>query len=145
MGTRPGKGPGKIGVIMKFGVRELVFVLLMVGLVVASYAFVFRKANEKREALQSEIVGKERQLADLRQSTSGISDLNRKIADLEKAIAFFESKLPQEKEMDKVLREVWQMAQANQLTTKQIKTLPSERFAGYCEQPIQMSMSGDFN
>ena len=46
--------------------------------------------------------------------------------------------------MDKILREVWQLAQANKLQTKTIKTLKAERFSGYWEQPFQMSLSGDF-
>nr|MBA3273642.1 type 4a pilus biogenesis protein PilO [Chthoniobacterales bacterium] len=46
---------------------------------------------------------------------------------------------------DKILKEVWQMAEANSLTTKTIRTLKSERCANYSEQPIQMSLSGDFN
>jgi len=129
---------------MRFGFRELLFVLLMIGLLASSYFFVFRKANEKQQALRSDIAAKEKQLADLRRSTVGIGDLSRRIAELEKAIAFFESKLPQEKEMDKILREVWQLAQANRLQTKTIKTLKAERFSGYWEQPIQMSLVGDF-
>ena len=37
------------------------------------------------------------------------------------------------------------MAEANALQTKTIKTLKSERAGGYSEQPIQMSLSGDFH
>src|SRR5207237_272995 len=81
----------------------------------------------------------------LKTATTGISDLEKKIADLQSAIAFFESKLPQEKEIDKILQELWQMAEANALQTKTIKTLKSERAGGYSEQPIQMTLSGDFH
>ena len=81
----------------------------------------------------------------LKQATAGIEDLGRKIDELQKAIDFFESKLPQEKEIDKILKEVSQMAEANTLQTKTIKTLKSERGPNYSEQPIQMSLQGDFN
>lgn len=64
---------------------------------------------------------------------------------MQQAITFFESKLPQEKEVDKILKEVWQMAEANSLQTRTIKTMKSERGASYSEQPIQMNLSGDFN
>ena len=37
------------------------------------------------------------------------------------------------------------MAEANNLTTRTIKTLKSERAANYSEQPIQMSLAGDFH
>src|SRR5882672_11786765 len=130
---------------MKFGIRELLFFIVIFGLLASTYFFVFAKANQKREALKQEIINKQRSLNDLRQSTTGIDDLNVKIEDLRKAIAYFESKLPQEKEFDKILREVSQMAEANALQTKTVRTLKSERNAGYSEQPIQMSVNGTFN
>jgi Tfp pilus assembly protein PilO len=37
------------------------------------------------------------------------------------------------------------MAEANSLTTKTVRTMKSERCASYSEQPIQMSLAGDFN
>lgn len=46
--------------------------------------------------------------------------------------------------MDKILREVWQLAEANQLQTKTVKPSKSERGPSYSEQPIEMSLSGDF-
>ena len=130
---------------MKFGIREIIFIGAMLGLLVATYFFVFAKSNQKRQAMLEDMQHKQTTLVNLRQSTTGIEDLNRKIAELQKAISFFESKLPQEKEIDKILREVWQMAEANNLQTKQVKPSRSERGPNYSEQPIQMSLSGDFN
>lgn len=130
---------------MRFGFRELIFVIAMLGLLGSSYLLVFQKANNRRQVLQAEIEQKQRALANLRQATAGIEDLNGKIDELQKAIEFFESKLPQEKEVDKILKEVWQMAEANSLQTRTVKTLKAERSAGYSEQPIQMTLSGDFN
>jgi type IV pilus assembly protein PilO len=129
---------------MRLGLRELVFVILMLGLLGACYFFVFKPAGERRAAREVEINDKRRTLNDLRQSMESISDLGRKIDDLQKAITFFESKLPQEREIDKILKELWPMAQANQLQTRTIKTLKAERSSGYSELPIEMSLSGDF-
>ena len=130
---------------MKFGFRELLFLCVMIGLLACTYVFVFQKANTKRQQLMADCNAKQQGLANLRQATAGIDDLSRKIADLQQAITFFESKLPQEKEIDKILKGVWQMAEANSLQTRTIRTLKSERAANYSEQPIQMSLSGDFN
>ena len=130
---------------MKFGIREIIFVLVMLGLLGSTNYFVFTKANKKKQDLLTDIRQKQTALSNLQAATAGIDDLNRKIEELQQAITFFESKLPQEKEIDKILKEVWQMAEANQLTTKTIKTMKSERGASYSEQPIQMSLSGDFN
>ena len=130
---------------MKFGIREIIFVVVMLGLLGSTNYFVFAKANQRKAARLAEIRGRQTALSNLQQATAGIEDLNRKIDELQKAITFFEGKLPQEKEVDKILKEVWQMAEANSLQTKTIKTMKSERGANYSEQPIQMSLSGDFN
>jgi type IV pilus assembly protein PilO len=94
--------------------------------------------------LITEMAKEQTALNNLHTATIGISDLNKKIDDLQQAISFFESKLPQEKEMDKILKEVWQMAEANNLTTKTVRTMKAERAANFSEQPIQMGLSGDF-
>jgi type IV pilus assembly protein PilO len=129
---------------MKLGAREFVFFTLLVGMLAGSWYFVFKRANDRREFLRAEIAQKETDLENLRKATAGIEDLGTKIGELQKAIAFFESKLPQEKEMDKILKEVWQMAQANNLECKTIKTLKPERQFSYSEQPIELTMSGEF-
>ena len=130
---------------MKFGIRELILVSAMIGLLACSYVFVFTKATAKRERMQQDVVTWRKELASLDQKTAGIDNIGRKIEELQRAISFFEKKLPQEKEVDKILKEVWQMAEANSLQTKTVKTLKSERGANYSEQPIQMNLAGDFN
>src|SRR5688572_25505477 len=129
---------------MKFGVREIIFVGLMVGLLCASF-FILDKKSKKRSAKLNDVQAMQQSLTNLRISMAGIDDQDRKISELQQAITFFESKLPQAKEVDKILKEVWQMAEANSLQTKTIKTMKSERNANYSEQPIQMSLGGDFN
>lgn len=130
---------------MKFGIRELLFLCVMIGLVAVSYFRIVVGKNEERIALDQDTTQMVEKLGRLGEATAGIDDLSRKIDDLQKAITFFESKLPQAKEVDKILKEVWQIAEANSLTTKTIRTLKSERSANYSEQPIQMSLSGDFD
>jgi type IV pilus assembly protein PilO len=129
---------------MKFGIRELLFLSIMLGLIGASY-FVFNKSKTRLDERRADTQAKRKVLADLRQSTAGIVDWNVKIEELKKAITFFESKLPPEKEVDKILTDVSQMANANALETKLVKPLKSERSSSYSEQPIEMSMSGNFN
>ena len=130
---------------MRFGIRELIFVTLMIGLLVSTWVFVFNKATARREAKLTEIAQMEKALANLHKATAGIDDLNRKVSELQRAIDFFASKLPQAKEMDKVLTEVSQMADANSLQSKTVKSLKTERGRSYSEQSIQMALSGDFN
>ena len=129
---------------MKFGIREILFVVVMLGLLGSTNYFVFSKANQKKQATLAEIRAKQTALSNLQQATSGIDDMNRKIDELQKAITFFESKLPREKEMDKVLEEVTRKANENSLETRTFKTLRTDRGPNYSEQPIQMTLSGDF-
>ncbi|HZZ44055.1 MAG TPA: type 4a pilus biogenesis protein PilO [Tepidisphaeraceae bacterium] len=129
---------------MKLGFREILFVCVIVGLLACTYLFVFKKAVAHRADLRAEIDRKETALSNLRQATAGVEDLNKMVVDLEQAIHFFDSKLPQEKEVDQILKEVWQLAAANNLTTKTIKTMKSEMNANYNELPIQLALSGNF-
>jgi type IV pilus assembly protein PilO len=134
---------------MKLGVREFIFFGVMLALLGSAYFFVFAKADGKRRAMEADVRHKEAALANLRQATAGIDDLNRKVGELGQAISFFESKLPQQKEIDTILKEVWQMAEANSLDCKTIKTLKAEtlvsdRSTNYSEQPIELSLSGNF-
>lgn len=129
---------------MKFGIREILFVIVMAGLLVCSYFLVFTKAQQKVEALERKTEERQKALADLERATAGVADVDRKVEELQEAIKFFEKKLPQEREMDLILKEVWQMAEANKLNTKTIRTMKSTRGAAYSEQPIDMQISGDF-
>src|SRR5438105_1613271 len=100
---------------MKFGLQQIVFVLAMLGLLAGSYFFIFQKDQERRALKEQDMATKKRALADLEHSTAGINDLDRKLAELQQAIAFFESKLPAEKEIDKILQDIWEKAKANSL------------------------------
>lgn len=130
---------------MRLGLRELLFFGAMVGLLASAYFLVFTKADTRRKAMLADVASKQKALNDVRMSTSGIDDLGRKIAELQKAIEFFESKLPQEKEIDKILAETTHKAEENALQIRTVKTLKTEKNAGYAEMPIEMSLVGDFN
>jgi Tfp pilus assembly protein PilO len=117
----------------------------MIALLISTWVFVFRKASTRRQQKLAEIEAWDGQLNNLRRASSGIDDMGRKITELQKAIDFFASKLPAAKEMDKVLTEVSQMADANSLQSKTVKSLKTERGRSYSEQSIQMNLTGDFN
>jgi type IV pilus assembly protein PilO len=130
---------------MKFGFRELLFLTLMAGMVAASYFFVINPLYLKRQAYIKDTDEKKSSLANLEQSTAGISDLGKRIDELQKAIAFFEGKLPQERELDKILREVAEKADKNNLLTRTVKPAKAERGPNYSELPITINLSGQFD
>lgn len=130
---------------MKLGFREIIFFALMLGLLGSTWFFVIKRNNERRTEALHRMERREKDLANLRVKTAGIEDFNTKLVELQKAIDFFNSKLPAEKEVDSVLKEVWQMAESNALQTRTVRQLPVQRSAQYSEQPMQMTLSGDFN
>jgi type IV pilus assembly protein PilO len=129
---------------MKFGLRELIFISVMLGLLGSSYFLVFNKANEKRQKLEAEIDRKQKVLADVTRARAGIEDVKKKIDELQEAVDFFEAKLPASREMDVVLKEVTELARKNGLEQRTFKTGKIQRAANYSEQPIEMTLAGDF-
>jgi len=136
---------------MKLGLREVAFIVLLTGIPVVAWRFVFRPQNAQNAEMQKQIEAKQARLRELNQATGTIGDLRQRIEKLEKAMAFFRSKLPSEKEIDKVLQEVWQLAESNRLRTKSIRTLDRDRNSeftsragAYCAQPISVQLEGSF-
>ena len=135
---------------MKLGLREYLFLALLVAVPLGAWSLVFRPHNQREIEMRKQLEAKQAKLQALNRATGTIGNLQREIGQLEKGMRFFESKLPSEKEIDKVLREVWRLAEANDLTTKSIRTQrragPGRYAAGHGaqEQPIEMKLEGDF-
>ncbi len=136
---------------MKFGAREAVFMVLLLAIPLASWWFVFRPRNAREAETMRQIEAKQTRLRALNYATGTIGDLKKEIQSLEKAVAFFQSRLPNEKEIDKVLNEVSLLAETNHLVTKSIRPLQraaEDTFSGadapQAEQPIVMQLEGDF-
>jgi type IV pilus assembly protein PilO len=129
---------------MKLGIRETAFLACMLGLLGSTYWFVFKQANKRRIDMQAEIALRTQTLEQVRTQTAGIEDLQKKIDELQKAILVFESKLPKAKELDTVVRTLSELAAANHLNCTSIKTLKTEKGPNYSEQPIELTLEGDF-
>jgi len=136
---------------MKLGLREIIFIMLLMGIPVGAYVFVFRPQNARNAEMLQQIEARQARLRELNNATATIGDLKKEIASLEEAINFFQSKLPNEKEMDKVLQEIWRLAEQNQLVAKSVRTLPSSEqtemtgIGGPHEQPITVKLEGSFH
>jgi len=130
---------------MKVILRIVVCVLALVGAGAGYYLLYDQPTVKHDQELSLEIEERQRALADLERSTAGIDDISHKIKELQDAVQFFESKLPQEKDVESILAEVWKLAEKNSLQAKTIKSGKTERTANYSDQSIELSMSGDFN
>lgn len=136
---------------MKVGLREVVFAALLLGIPVGAWWFVFRPTNIHQAKMCEQIEAKQVKLRQLNQLTANVGDLQKEIATLEKSIKFFESKLPEEKEIDKVLHQTWRLAEENHLVTKSIRTgTPTDSatalYASGSQaiQPIVIQLEGTF-
>jgi type IV pilus assembly protein PilO len=135
---------------MKPGPREIAFAVLLLAVPLGAWHFLFRPQNRQDAELRRQIEAKQERLRAVNQATAAIGDLQKEIASLTGAIDFFQSKLPSDKEIDQVLQDLWEIAGANQLTTKSVRPLPrapENLLAGgaqHAEQPISMQLEGDF-
>lgn len=129
---------------MRFGLRELIFLLVLAGLPVCSYFFVFKPTNELISEVRSENKVKQARL-DRLELARHIEDLGEEIAKLSGAIDLFEDRLPEAKEVEVILREVWQLATRRGLNSRSVRTEDPEKCAGCLELPIAMELNGNFD
>ena len=136
---------------MKFTARECVFLAVLVAIPLGAWWFVFRPRAAEISRVRQEIQAKRDRLAEMSEATEAMTALESDIDQYNEAIAFLQSKLPQEKEMDEVLREVWRLAQTHRLSAKSIRTLSRtspvtavNAIGPYAEQPIALELEGGF-
>ena len=72
------------------------------------------------------------------------ANLQKQIEDLQKAIDFFEGKLPREKEVYNLLREVSKAAEGANLEIRQFEPMMTVRGSHYNEQPVRIVLAGEF-
>ncbi|MDP6380914.1 MAG: type 4a pilus biogenesis protein PilO, partial [Phycisphaerae bacterium] len=73
-----------------------------------------------------------------------ISNLQKEITGLEKALEFFEDKLPKQKEVEVILKRIWIIAQRSGLNIDTVTSLKLKGGTRYNVQPIQISFNGTF-
>lgn len=129
---------------MRFGFRELIFLIVLLGLPIAAWMFVFQPINEEIVQVREENRAKQAKLEKLHLNQH-IEDVGREIDKLTQAIRVFEAKLPAEKEVEVILREVWQLATNRGLRPRSVRTEKPIKSPMYTELPIRMEIIGDFD
>ncbi|MCC7408217.1 MAG: type 4a pilus biogenesis protein PilO [Phycisphaeraceae bacterium] len=130
---------------MRLGARELIFLLLLVAMPVAAYFMVFEPRNQQIREATEEIRQKQLKLKQLEAATGAIADLGLEIDKLTEAINVFEQKLPAQREVEVVLQQVWELAAAQKLVPKSVRTDKLIRQPEYSELPIKMTIVGNFD
>lgn len=130
---------------MRFGVREFIFILVLMAVPVASFFLVFKPQNERINQARQEILVKQTQMDRLAAITDRLDDLGLAIANGRESIQLIEQKLPDEEGVDDILQRVWQIAKRNRQTVKSIKSRKKVPAAYYMELPLEMVMEGNFD
>ncbi len=129
---------------MTSGLRQAVFVVLLIGVALFGYYAMVKPANRALTEAKQKLDGKRAKLAEFEQATAKTDDLNKQLEQLQEAVRFFESKLPPTSEVHKVLEQVTVIAQKQGLKPKTIRTLVQKNNSGYIEQPMDMQLVGNF-
>jgi type IV pilus assembly protein PilO len=130
---------------MRFGFRELIFVLVLLAMPVATYIFVFEPRNAQIVQARKEVMDKQAKLQQLEAATRSFADLGKEIDKLTESITLFEQKLPAARETEVILKQVTELAATHKLTTRSIRPDKVVSNAQYSELPIRMVIAGDFD
>jgi type IV pilus assembly protein PilO len=130
---------------MRFGLRELIFFVVLLAVPVASFIYVFKPRNQEIQQAKAEIESKQAKLEKLRQVTDKISDIGAAIEKGKEAIELIEAKLPSEQDVAGILNQVTQVAERNQQVVKSIKSEKPVPAALYMELPLKMNVEGEFD
>ena len=129
---------------MHFGSREVIFLIVLLVVPVASYFYVFKPRNKEIRQAQIEVENKQAKLDNLREVTEKIDDIGLAIDLGRAAIQLVEAKLPSARDVEVILEDVWQLAATSRLSVKSVKSEKPVPAAGYMEQPLKISMEGRF-
>jgi len=139
---------------MKPGVREIVFAVVLLAIPTAAWQLEFVPRSRHQTELKRAIEAKQAKLDTLfdeKQLSTAIGGLEKQIEEGDKAVEMFRSRLPEEKDIDQILREVWQLAKSNCLAAKVVRTVSprkGEQFTTpegpHGEQPVLIHLEGDF-
>lgn len=130
---------------MKFGIREFVLLLILVAVPLASWQLVFRPQNNVIAQAKAEIAHKREMLEKLQQATAQAADLEQANRDIAQSIQAIEARLPTNKEIAEVIRQVSDLAETAGLDAPIVEAKKPVKAAMYMEQPLEMNLQGDFH
>jgi type IV pilus assembly protein PilO len=119
-------------------------VLFVISLPLASYFWVFKPLNVEITREKAETEHREALLAKLQEETAKNEDLERANQEIQSSIRLIEARLPSNKEVDAVVRQVSNLAVESNLTAPSMRSSKPMPSALYMEQPIEMECSGNF-
>lgn len=129
---------------MRMGLRELFLLAVLLTLPLTSYWLVFRPQNHEINMAQHEIEVKRQMLDKLEATTARNDDLLRANEEIRRNIMSIEARLPSNKEVDEIVRQVSSLAIESGLQPPAIESDRPVAAAMYMEQPLKMKINGNF-
>lgn len=129
---------------MLTGFRGIMLLAAVVGMPVASYFLVFRPQNNEINRAKQDIEYTKSLLDKLREETARNADLEKAIEEIRLSVVAAETRLPSDKEIADVVRQVSDLALQAGLEDPGMKSAKPVQAALYMEQPLNMTMKGDF-
>lgn len=129
---------------MRFGIREMIFLLVLLAVPVTSFWYVFKPRNEQIRQANEEIKLKQARMERLDDVLKRIPSLSEEIVKGQDAIKNLELQLPTAESVDTILDQVWQISKRNGLLVRSVKSDKPVPFARYMELPLKTVIEGEW-
>ncbi len=129
---------------MNITVRVLTMGGVVLGMLLASYMLVFAPVAKQIKTTREEVEHREKLLETLRQEVARNADLEQANEEIQQSVQLIEARLPSDREMAEVIRQVSDTAVQAGLNSPSIKTNKPLQAALYKEQPLEVEVMGDF-
>jgi len=129
---------------MRFGIRELLLLGVLLAVPLVSYLLVFRPQNAQIDRAREEIALRRDKLERLREESQRRGTLEAATEQIASRIDSIEARLPTNKELAGVVRQISDLATEAGLRQPEITTEKPVRAALYMEQPLKIELTGDF-
>lgn len=130
---------------MRLGPRELMMLLGVLLIPAGAFMLAFKPQNTRIKEDQAALVQMKLMLDKLREETKGNDDLQATNTQVESQLDSIESRLPTNKEIDEIIRQVSILAVDNGLGAPTLKTEKPVAAAAYREQPLTMTVAGQWD
>ncbi len=130
---------------MPFGIRELVYLLVLVAVAGGSWFYGIVPVQANIAEYREQTAAREATLAALDEAKARYPDFDAEIKRLEEAMATFSEKLPERRETAAIIRGITEIAAKHDLAVRTVKPAPQLASAGYIELPIRLEIRGDFD
>jgi type IV pilus assembly protein PilO len=131
---------------MAFGGRQLAYTGVLLAVPVAAFFVVFKPQNDRIEQARKDTEIRKAMLDKLREATAQSADLRRENERIAASIRALEARLPNDKGIDEVLRDVHAAAEQSGLRLPKFRRTDRAIQSGVAmEQPIELELTGTFD